>query len=221
MSENEKMEVEVKGLTFCYGNKEVFSGLDLKVRRGESIGILGSSGCGKSTLLKLIAGLYAPKSGVVMVAGETKAEQIRKKVAMVMQSAMLLPATIRENITCGHEMEEEWIQHVCEAAQLMTWIQTLPDGLDTYLGDRGNALSGGQAQRISIARAMAKKAGVILLDEATSALDQDTSEAVMEALNRLTDGKTVIHVTHHPELLFHCNKIYTMEGGRLDEKGIN
>ena len=138
---------------------------------------------------------------------------------MVMQSAMLLPASILDNITCGHEMEKEWVQHVCEAAQLQEWIQTLPDGIHTYLGNRASALSGGQAQRISIARAMAKDASVILLDEATSALDQTTSEAVMEALHQLTKGKTVLHVTHHPELLMHCNRIYAMEGGRLYEKG--
>lgn len=214
------MELEVKQLYFLYKEKEVLQGLNFSMERGEHIGIIGTSGCGKSTFLKVIAGLYEPTSGRVVVAGETKPERIRKQVAMVMQSAMLLPASILDNITCGHEMENQWIQHVCEAAQLQEWIQTLPDGIHTYLGNRGSALSGGQAQRIAIARAMAKDASVILLDEATSALDQTTSEAVMEALNQLTRGKTVIHVTHHPELLMHCNQIYVMEGGRLYEKGI-
>ena len=213
------MELEVKQLYFLYEEKEVLQGLDFSMERGEHIGIIGTSGCGKSTFLKVLAGLYEPTSGRVVVAGETKPERIRKQVAMVMQSAMLLPASILDNITCGHEMEKEWVQHVCEAAQLQEWIQTLPDGIHTYLGNRAITLSGGQAQRISIARAMAKDASVILLDEATSALDQTTSEAVMEALNQLTKGKTVLHVTHHPELLMHCNRIYAMEGGRLYEKG--
>ena len=213
------MELEVKQLYFLYEEKEVLQGLDFSMERGEHIGIIGTSGCGKSTFLKVLAGLYEPTSGRVVVAGETKPERIRKQVAMVMQSAMLLPASILDNITCGHEMEKEWVQHVCEAAQLQEWIQTLPDGIHTYLGNRASALSGGQAQRISIARAMAKDASVILLDEATSALDQTTSEAVMEALNQLMKGKTVLHVTHHPELLMHCNRIYAMEGGRLYEKG--
>ena len=212
------MELDVKQLCFLYEEKEVLQALNFSMEQGEHIGIIGTSGCGKSTFLKVLAGLYEPTSGRVVVAGETEPERIRKKVAMVMQSAMLLPASILDNITCGHEMSKEWIQHVCEAAQLQEWIQTLPDGIDTYLGTRGSALSGGQAQRIAIARAMAKDASVILLDEATSALDQTTSEAVMEALNQLTRGKTVIHVTHHPELLMHCNQIYAMEGGRLYEK---
>lgn len=212
------MEIDVDQVSFFYKQKEVLSSLSLKVEQGESIGIIGTSGSGKSTLLKLLAGLYEPASGRIVVAGRA-GTSIREKVAMVMQSAMLLPATIRENITCGHEMEEAWLREVCEAAQLRDWIQTLPDGWDTYLGERGMALSGGQAQRIAIARAMAKQAEVILLDEATSALDPDTSGAVMEALNQLTQGKTVVHVTHHPELLLHCSQIYQMEGGRLHEKG--
>lgn len=215
------MEIEIRQLTFWYQEKEVLSNLNLTVEKGESIGILGTSGSGKSTLLKLIAGLYEPTSGSIEVRGEREPERIRRKIAMVMQSAMLLPATIRENITCGHEMEESWIEHVCEAAQLTSWIRSLPSGIDTYLGERGNSLSGGQAQRIAIARAMAKKAEVILLDEATSALDPNTSEAVMEALNYLTIGKTVVHVTHHPELLLHCNRIFSLEGGKLYEKGAN
>lgn len=215
------MEIEISQLSFQYQEKEILSKLDLSIEKGESIGILGTSGSGKSTLLKLIAGLYEPTSGSIVVSGEREPIRIRGKVAMVMQSAMLLPATIRENITCGHEMEESWIMHVCEAAQLSSWIRGLPDGIDTFLGERGNSLSGGQAQRIAIARAMAKKAEIILLDEATSALDQDTSEAVMEAISQLTIGKTVVHVTHHPELLLHCNRIFSLEGGKLYEKRVS
>lgn len=215
-----RMEIEVKQLHFSYQEKEVLKALDFTMELGERIGLVGTSGSGKSTFLKVIAGLYEPTSGSVIVAGETKPEEICKKVAMVMQSAMLLPASIRDNITCGHKMEEAWIEYVCEAAQLKEWIKSLPDGIDTYLGHRGSDLSGGQAQRVAIARAMAKDARIILLDEATSALDQTTSGAVMEALNQLTKGKTVIHVTHHPELLSHCNRVYSMEGGSLCERGI-
>ena len=214
------MEIEVKQLEFFYQETHVLKALEFTMELGESVGIVGTSGCGKSTFLKVLSGLYEPTSGSVIVAGETTSERIRKKVAMVMQSAMLLPASIRDNITCGHKMEESWIEYVCEAAKLKEWIKTLPDGIDTYLGQRGSALSGGQAQRVAIARAMAKDASVILLDEATSALDQTTSEAVMEALNQLTKGKTVIHVTHHPELLLHCNRVYSMEGGKVYERGI-
>ena len=212
------MGIELKQVCYNYKDKETLHELDLTIQTGESIGIIGASGCGKSTLLKLIAGLYTPFNGSILVAGETIPEMIQKKVAIVMQNSLLFPATIRDNITCGHPMSEEWLQYVCTAAQLNEWINSLPEGIDTFLGERANELSGGQAQRIVIARAIAKNAEVILLDEATSALDQDTSEAVLEALKELTKGKTVIHVTHRLESLVHCNRVYAMEGGRLYDK---
>jgi len=134
---------------------------------------------------------------------------------MVMQNPMLFPASIKDNIACGHSMSDEEIRRACEAAQLSDWIATLPDGIDTFVGERGGRVSGGQAQRIAIARAIAKDAPVVLLDEATSALDGDTSYAVLSALESLTKGKTVVSVSHRPEALAWCNRIYRLEGGQL------
>jgi len=209
------MSIYIENLSFAYGDKEVLRDINLYVETGERIGIIGMSGCGKSTLLKLIAGLYSLQKGIVEVHGARKPEEIRKHVSMVMQSPMLFPASIKDNITCGHPMSDEEVKRACDAAQLSDWIETLPDRLDTFVGERGGKVSGGQAQRIAIARAIAKGAPVVLLDEATSSLDGDTSHAVLSALESLTREKTVISVSHRPEALVGYSRIYRLEGGRL------
>ncbi len=193
----------------------VIKNLSLRAQPGEYIGIVGNSGCGKSTLLKILAGLYEPDCGTAVIAGEHFPERIRKQVALVMQNNSLFPLSIRDNITCGHNIPEELVWSACQNASLTKWIETLPDGLDTNVGERGNQVSGGQAQRIQIARALCKNAPVILLDEPVSALDQDTGYCVLDTLRKLTDGRTVIHVTHHRETLDDSYTIYRMEGGRM------
>ena len=193
----------------------VIKNLSLRAQPGEYIGIVGNSGCGKSTLLKILAGLYEPDCGTAVIAGEHFPERIRKQVALVMQNNSLFPLSIRDNITCGHNISEELVWSACQNASLTKWIETLPDGLDTNVGERGNQVSGGQAQRIQIARALCKNAPVILLDEPVSALDQDTGYCVLDTLRKLTDGRTVIHVTHHRETLDDSYTIYRMEGGRM------
>lgn len=209
------MSIYIQNLSFSYGDKQVLRDINLTVEAGESIGIIGVSGGGKSTLLKLLAGLYPAQNGTLEVQGASKPEEIRKNVAMVMQNAMLFPASIQDNITCGHPMSMEVIRQACDAAQLSDWIAKLPDGLDTFVGERGGKVSGGQAQRIAIARAIAKDASVVLLDEATSALDSDTSNAVLSALESLTKGKTVVSVSHHPETLVGCGRVCKLVGGQL------
>jgi len=209
------MSVIIDGVYFSYDGKPVLENINLFVETGEAVGIVGVSGGGKSTLLKLVSGLYDVQGGDISVMGARTSAERRKNVAMVMQNASLFPASIRDNITCGHEMDENEIQRACETARLSEWVAALPRGLDTYVGERGGKVSGGQAQRIAIARAVAKKAPVILLDEPTSALDGETSAAVIAALEKLTKEKTVIHVSHRPETLAGCNRILRLEEGRL------
>lgn len=209
------MSIFLQNVSFSYSGKPVLEQIDLNVLSGETVGIIGVSGGGKSTLLKLISGLYDTQTGIISINGACVASQRRKAVAMVMQSAMLLPASIRDNITCGHEVRDAVIGEACDAASLTDWIKTLPDGLDTFVGERGGKVSGGQAQRIAIARAIVKDAPAVLLDEPTSALDGDTSAAVMTALANLTRGKTVLHVSHRLETLTGCSRILRLEGGRL------
>ena len=207
--------VFLEKISFSYEDTIVLKNLSLVVKPGEHIGILGDSGCGKSTILKILAGIYEPDRGRVIIAGESLPEKIREHVALVMQHNSLFPLSIRDNITCGHDIPEEMIWDACENASLSKWIKSLPNGLDTNVGERGNQVSGGQAQRIQIARALCKDASIILLDEPASALDQDTGRSVLEALDKLMKGKTVIHVTHHPETLDGSYAIYRLEGGRL------
>lgn len=213
--------IELCDVTFSYDKQTVLDGLSLHVDRDQRIGILGESGCGKSTLLKLIAGLFRPSSGILTVDGESEPGRIIGKVAMVMQTSMLLPLTIHENVTMGHDYAREWVESVCEAANLGKWIRELPDGMQTYLGDRADELSGGQAQRIAIARAMCKNAPVLLLDEPTSALDQENADAVLESLERYGEGRCVIHVTHKPEHLRGYDHVYLLEAGKLREVTAN
>lgn len=207
--------VYLDDISFSYEKHVVIKSLSLRARPGEHIGIVGDSGCGKSTVLKILAGLYEPDSGTAVIAGERFPEEIRKQVALVMQNNSLFPLSIRDNITCGHSISDEIVWAACKNASLTKWIESLPDGLDTNVGERGNQVSGGQAQRIQIARALCKDAPVILLDEPVSALDQDTGQSVLDALGRLTDGRTVIHVTHHQETLDDSYRIYRMEGGKM------
>ena len=211
----EQYAVCLDSISFSYEDNIVIKNLSLSVKPGEHIGIVGDSGCGKSTVLKILAGLYEPDCGKTTITGEYSLEKIREKVALVMQHKSLFPLSIRDNITCGHDISEEKVRAACENASLTKWIESLPNGLDTNVGERGNQVSGGQAQRIQIARALCKDAPVILLDEPVSALDQDTGHSVLNALNSLTEGKTVIHVTHHKETLDSSYTIYRMEGGKL------
>ena len=204
--------IELKNITYTYENQLVFENLSLTVERGQKVGIVGESGCGKSTLLKILAGLYQPSSGTVKVDGETLPAKITQKVSIVMQSPMLLPLTILENITMGHDYPKERVERAVDAANLRGWIDTLPDGLSTYLGDRADELSGGQAQRVAIARAMCKDAEIFLLDEPTSALDAENTSAVLDALDRFSKDKTVVHVTHRPEHLKGYDRIIHFDG---------
>ncbi len=207
--------IDLSHISYSYEKHKILDDLSLKVRRGEHVGILGDSGCGKSTLLKLLAGLYKADSGTILVAGMEEPWKIRRQVALVMQQNSLFPLSVRDNISCGHTISEKQLWEACEGASIAGWIASLPNGLDTCVGERGNQVSGGQAQRIQIARAICKDAPVILLDEPVSALDQDTGHSVLRSLHKLTAGKTVVHVTHHPETLGDMYTLYHMEGGRL------
>ncbi len=214
----EQYAIKLDNISYSYENNKVIHNLSLEVKPYEHIGIVGDSGCGKTTILKVLAGLYEPDEGKIMIAGESEPNKIREQVALVMQQNSLFPLSIRDNITCGHDISEEKIWEACINASLEHWIEELPDGLDTNVGERGNQVSGGQAQRIQIARALCKNAPIILLDEPTSALDRDTGNSVLNALQKLTEGKTVIHVTHHPESLDESYTIYRMEGGKLSRE---
>ena len=209
------MSIAIARVHFSYEEKRVLEDINLTIESGETVGIVGVSGGGKSTLLKLISGLYDVCRGEIAVMGARASQERRANVAMVMQSAALFPASVRDNITCGRPIDELAIGRACEAAQLSEWIDSLPDGLNTFVGERGGKVSGGQAQRIAIARAIAKDAPVLLLDEPTSALDEETSASLLGALHDFMRGRTVLNVSHRPESLHGCGRVLRLEGGRL------
>ena len=207
--------IELKEVTFSYDNKQIISNLTLSIKKGAKVGIMGESGCGKSTLLRLMAGLYRADHGTISVDGESDPEKISRKVSVVMQSPMLLPLSIYENITIGHNYSKEQLEKVIKMARLSSWVDTLPDGIQTYIGDRADELSGGQAQRIAIARAMCKDSEVLLLDEPSSALDSENTKSVLDAIMEYAIDKTVVHVTHQLKHLEGYDRIYVLKDGVL------
>jgi len=210
---------DLSHISFSYDTKPILHDISLTIQSGERIGIVGESGCGKSTFLKILAGLLPPSSGSVSILGKSIPADIRKHVSVVMQSAMLLPMTIFENITLGHDYSEDSVRKILEQVSLLEWADSLPDGIHTYLGDRADELSGGQAQRLAIARAMCKEAPLLLLDEPTASLDASTAASVMASLDACTADSsrhlTVVHVTHQVEYLKGYDRILRMEGGKL------
>ncbi|MBP5417385.1 MAG: ATP-binding cassette domain-containing protein [Clostridiales bacterium] len=218
-SDKKQILADISHISFSYDTKPILQDISLTIQSGERIGIVGESGCGKSTLLKILAGLLPPSSGSVNILGKSVPSDIRKNVSVVMQSAMLLPMTICENITLGHDYSEDSVRKVLGQVSLLEWVDSLPDGIHTYLGDRADELSGGQAQRLAIARAMCKEAPLLLLDEPTASLDASTAASVMASLDACTTGSsrnlTIVHVTHQVEYLKGYDRILRMEGGKL------
>lgn len=197
----------------------------LRIPRGASVGIIGGSGAGKSTLVDVILGLLEPSSGSVTVDGIDIARRARpwlNAIGYVPQQIYLADDTLRRNIAFGlrdDEIDEAAIARAVEVAQLKAFIATLPDGLDTVVGERGVRLSGGQRQRIGIARALYYDPPVLVLDEATSALDTETEREVMDAVNSLHGQKTLMIVAHRLSTIADCDTLYRLENGRLIASG--
>jgi len=188
------------------------------------VGIKGVSGAGKSTLVDIILGLLMPQKGEIFVDGKNIRENYNgwlKKVGYIPQNIFLLDDTIRANVAFGmKEIDEHKVWCALEEAKLAEFIRTLPDGLDTKIGERGVRLSGGQRQRIGIARALYNSPDLLVFDEATSALDSETESAVMESINSFSGKKTIIIIAHRLNTIEGCDLIYNVEGGEVVlEKG--
>ncbi len=230
--EEEKLPVqksiELKDITYAYPGTEklIFDHADLTVPVGASVGIVGTSGAGKSTVVDILLGLLEVKSGVVLADGVDTRTQYRKwlkNVGYIPQMIFMLDDTIRKNVAFGvpeEQIDEERLWEVLKEAQLDEFIRTLPEGLDTGIGERGIRLSGGQRQRIGIARALYNNPEVLILDEATSALDNDTEAAIMESINRLHGRKTLIIIAHRLQTIEKCDLVYRVENGKaIIERG--
>ena len=204
--------------------KDAVSDFCLEVKPGEHIALVGASGSGKSSIINMIPRFWEPTSGKILVDGvdyrEFTRASLRDQIAVVTQSVYLFDDTIRANLTYGLEnIPEEQIYEALEAAALTDVIATLPQGLETRVGEGGNQLSGGQKQRISIAQAILKNAKILILDEATSALDSESEHHIKLALEKLCEGKTTFTVAHRLSTIESADKIVVMEEGHILETG--
>ncbi|MBT8540435.1 ABC transporter ATP-binding protein [Polynucleobacter paneuropaeus] len=218
-----KRTIEVESLFFSYSNSDllILNNLDLIIKSGDSIGIIGSSGAGKSTFIDLLLGLFPPTKGRILVDGVDVSSNIyawRSQVGYVQQNIFLLDDTIKKNVTFGledEEIDDALVNRVLELAQLRDYIAQLPLGINTIVGERGARMSGGQRQRIGIARALYRKSSLIIFDEATSALDSETEAEVMQSIVALKGRITTIIVAHRLSTIKACNAIYRLEKGSL------
>ena len=218
------VDLEFSAVGFAYEpGRPVLKGLHLSLKPGEIVAIVGASGSGKTTLLQLIPRFLEPDSGQVRWCGldlkSLDRQSLRQQVSWVLQEPLLLPTTVAENIGFGRDgATRAEIEAAAQAAQAHEFIQRLPQGYDTRVGDGAARLSVGEKQRIHLARAFLKDAPVLLLDEPTSALDGESELAVMAAVQRLTHGRTTLMVAHRPETLHIAHRIVRLEGGALIEE---
>lgn len=215
-----------QGVHFRYqdGEKDILNGFNLTVEQGETIALVGESGAGKSTILNMVIGFYLPTEGSILIDGKDiqkmDLRSYRKYLAVVPQTSILFSGTIRDNITYGcPDVTEEQLKQVIAAANLTDLVESLPNGLDTMVGEHGGKLSGGQRQRISIARALIRDPKVIVLDEATSALDSISEKLIQEAVNHLTKGRTTFIVAHRLSTIRDADKIAVIADGNCIEYG--
>ncbi len=205
-------EIVIDNVAFAYDDELLLKNCSFTVHKNRITAITGESGCGKSTIFRLLLGLYEPSGGKITINGEIPVSSATRGLfSYVPQGNMILSGTIRENITmCNPEISDEQIISAARAADIYDFIQTLPDGLDTVLSERGAGLSEGQVQRISIARALLFDTPILLLDEATSALDETTETAVLSNIKQMTD-KTVLFITHRNTSISVCDHIIHAE----------
>jgi ATP-binding cassette subfamily B protein len=217
-------DIELRGVRFKYGAREVLHGIDLHVRPGEMIGLVGPSGAGKSTLINLVCRFYDVAEGAILVDGvdvrSYPVEEYRSNIGIVLQEPFLFYGTISDNISYGKPgATREQIVAAARAARAHEFILRLPDGYDSIVGERGQTLSGGERQRISIARALLIDPRILILDEATSSVDTETEREIQEALQNLIQGRTTLAIAHRLSTLRRANRLVVVEQGRIAEVG--
>jgi subfamily B ATP-binding cassette protein MsbA len=218
-------EIELKNVAFAYNEEAtVLRDVNLSIKAGQRIGVVGPTGGGKSTVMSLIPRFYDPTGGQVFIDGvdvkDYSLRGLRQQIGFVLQETVLFRGTIRENIAYGKPGATD--EEIVEAARLANadeFIQRMPHGYDTMVGERGSTLSGGQRQRIGIARAVVRNSPILMLDEPTAALDTESEKLVMEALERLMQGRTVITIAHRLSTIRDSDKIVVLKGGYVAEEG--
>ena len=220
-----KGDVRFEAVSFQYEASQVgVNGVDLHVPAGRTLALVGATGSGKSTLIKLLLRFYDPASGRVLVDGQpitdVSMHSLRQAIGLVSQDVYLFEGSIRDNIAYGQpEADDAAIIDAAKTAEAWSFIETLPQGLDTPVGERGVRLSGGQRQRLSLARALLKDPPILVLDEATSAVDNETEAAIQRSLKRIAHGRTVIMIAHRLSTIVHADEIVVIEKGQVAERG--
>ncbi len=220
-------EINLTNLSFSYPTRKEFSlsKISMTIKKGDFIGVIGETGSGKTTLINLLIGLLKPSDGKVEVDQSNINENLKewhKKIGYVPQSVYLIDDTIRKNIAFGlHEnnIDDDLVKQAVEKASLNKFLDSLPDGLETIVGEKGIRLSGGQQQRIGIARALYRDPEILILDEATSSLDQSTEKKIIESIQLLKRKKTLILVTHRLYTVKNCDKIFFIDKGQITKHG--
>ena len=204
--------------------REVLHGIDLDVKAGEMIGLVGHSGAGKSTMINLLMRFYDPTQGTIELDGvdlrKVSLEDFRRQVGVVLQESYLFPGSVKDNIAYGRpDATLEEVIGAAKAANAHDFIVSFPDGYDSYVGERGQRLSGGERQRIAIARAILHNPKILVLDEATASVDTETERMIQEALERLIDGRTVFAIAHRLSTLRNADRLVVIDDGKIAEVG--
>lgn len=220
----EDASVEFKDVSFSYGGRQILEHVDFMVPSGRTTAVVGPSGGGKTTLCNLIARFWDVPEGEVFVGGhsvrEYKLDSLMKNISMVFQNVYLFNDTVENNIRFGcPDADHEQVVEAAKAACCHEFITELPDGYDTVLGEGGGTLSGGEKQRISIARAILKDAPIVILDEATANVDPENEAQLQSAIEALTKGKTLIMIAHRLKTVRHADQILVLDGGHIVQRG--
>ncbi|NQZ47978.1 MAG: ATP-binding cassette domain-containing protein, partial [Erythrobacter sp.] len=217
--------IRFDNVTFGYEpERTILNGLSFNVPAGSTVAIVGPSGAGKSTIARLLFRFYDPQEGRVMIDGTDIAlatqDSVRAAIGIVPQDSVLFNDTLAYNIAYGAEhADDETVANAARDAALMPLIERMPDGFDTLVGERGLKLSGGEKQRVAIARTLVKNPPILLLDEATSALDTRTEQDILGTLKRLAKGRTTIAIAHRLSTIADADRILVLDGGRLAQSG--
>ena len=216
-------EIKLKDITYKYPNTDVyiFNGAEMTIPVGSAVGVVGTTGAGKTTIIDILLGLLELEKGSITADGvdiSTNYQGWLRNIGYIPQTLFMTDSTIRNNVAFGYaddEIDDERVWEVLKEAQLDEFVRSLPDGLDSTIGERGIRISGGQRQRIAIARALYDDPEVLVLDEATSALDNETEAAIMDSINILAGKKTLVIIAHRLQTIEKCNMVYRVEGGKI------